>query len=308
MARTIEVSYSELDAYRQCPHKHALAYRFLWASPSVGRALGIGLRWHKVMEIHYGHVKDGSTEMARMQSVAEYLMESDTDEETTQLLGWMYDGHVERWGNDDQWEIMAIEEQGRQRLLTPRGFPSRFVLRRRIDLVVRDRSFIKPKIFVVDHKSGQNLPSDRELDLDDQMGLYNGGLKRQGVPVFGIIYSAARTQRNKVVPQPLEERFSRTRLYRTDKELKTIAVEAYRTFKTAYSISADDAPRAPDSERCRWRCPFTEPCLAGRKGVDEVTFLRAKGFAQLSEAEHWRTRGYLTEPGREEVASGSEVS
>jgi len=145
----------------------------------------------------------------------------------------------------------------------------------------------------VDHKSGADLPSERELDLDDQFGLYTWGLRKLGVAVFGSIYSAART-RQTIEPKTLEERFSRTRLYRTDQELETLAREAWATARAFYRYRVGQEPRAPDSDRCRWRCPFTEPCLLGRKAGPgaERRFLESGGWEQVSPSEQLQRRGY----------------
>lgn len=282
------VSHSELDAYRQCPHKHDLGFKQRWVPSVVGGALGKGLLWHRVMEVHYGCIKDETTHRHRMQKIARLLIEH-SDEEVGNLIGWMYDGYVERWGMDEQWEILSIEDGSIVELPRPTPFAKRVGVRMRIDLMVKDR-FLGGKTWVVDHKSGQNLPTEKELDIDDQFGLYTWGKRHLGVPVFGAWYSAAVTRRNKVKFQQLDERFDRKRLYRTDTELDTIAREAYDTARNAYSNRP--APRAPDSERCRWRCPFTEPCLAGRKGMPEVDYLKAARFKKMSEAEHLAYRGY----------------
>ena len=294
----IVVSHSELDAIRQCGHKHDLGYRQRWVPTSVSPALSIGRVWHEVMAIHYLAIQAGTTDTKRRREVADLLLEAD-DEEHADLVAWMYDGYEEMWGVDPDWEIVSVEDQRLCRLPTATGRASRFYLRLRTDLVIRDRA-MRNHLHVVDHKSGQNLPVDRELDLDDQFGLYTWGHRQLGEPVFASIYSAARTQRNKVQPQTLEERFSRTRIYRTDRELETIAREAYTTARAAYRYKEGEAPRAPDTtslgpNRCRFKCPFTEPCLLGRKTgpAAEADFLGSGGFVQMTEAEQLTERGYV---------------
>ena len=50
------VSWSELDALKQCPMKHHLAYEERWTGPETSKALAIGSLFHKVMEAHYGEL------------------------------------------------------------------------------------------------------------------------------------------------------------------------------------------------------------------------------------------------------------
>ncbi|HKZ25471.1 MAG TPA: PD-(D/E)XK nuclease family protein, partial [Acidimicrobiia bacterium] len=199
----IVISHSELDAFRQCPHKHELAYKQRWVADVVSPALSTGRVWHVVMQEHYLAIQAEATEHTRRRAVAEILLaEQEADEERADLVAWMYDGYEERWGTDPQWEVLGVEDQRLIRLPTRTGRASRFWLRMRIDLLVRERLSAvggpssKVKTWVVDHKSGRDLPQERELALDDQFGLYTWGARTLGTPVFGSIYSAARTQRN----------------------------------------------------------------------------------------------------------------
>lgn len=297
--KPIVVSFSELDAFRQCPHKHELAYKQRWVPHVLSPALTKGREWHAVMQLHYECLKAGTLDIERRREIAEYLIAVEQwDEELAGLLAWMYDGYEERWGTDSDWEILAVEDQRLIRLPTTTGRASRYYLRMRIDLLVHE-TFLKGKMLVVDHKSGQNLPRNKDLDLDDQFGLYTWGARTLGDPIFGSLYNAARTQRNKS-PMELDERFSRTRVYRTDRELDIIAREAFVTARTAYSAYAPgEAPRFVDSaaigpHRCVVKCPFTEPCLMGRKAGKgaEQSWLRSS-YTQLTEEEQLAERGYI---------------
>jgi hypothetical protein len=300
--KPIVISHSQLDAIRQCDHKADLAYRQGWTPKVAGPALGIGLKWHEVMHIHYAALQAGSTEHARLAAVVAHL-EEDEDFERRELVAWMYAGHVEMWGTDPDWEIVEVEASRLIRLPTGTGRASRFWLRMRLDLLIRERT-LGGKLWLVDHKSGRNLPTEKELDLDDQFGLYTWGLRKGGADIFGSVYSAARTQRNKdASTQPLDERYSRTRLYRTDRELETIAREAYAKARSHFLFPSGQAPRAPDTSpigphRCRFKCPFTEPCLLGRKAgpAAELQFLGAGGYEQLDEATQLERRGYGPDP------------
>ena len=55
----VYVSFSELDALRQCPLKHQLAYLEGWSGgEGVQRGLTIGTLWHAVMADHYRYIRD----------------------------------------------------------------------------------------------------------------------------------------------------------------------------------------------------------------------------------------------------------
>lgn len=290
MGKTHIVSPSELSTFQQCPLKHELAYKQRWTKETTAPALVKGTRWHEVLELHYNVLRDHQLQLRLHTHPEADVLEAakaavlallDLDDEVDEIVWWMYQGHVETYGADTQWKILAVEHRAEAWLPTERGGRSNFKLKMKIDLIVRDLT--TGGIWIVDHKSGRDLPKDRELDLDDQFGLYEWGIRQLGHKVIGTVYNAARTHRNKDqkrFPQPLDERFRRVRMSRSDKELDTIAVEAYRTFRTAYRYAEGEAPRATNTDTCRWKCDYTDACLLSRKGVDQRETLVDFGFRQ----------------------------
>lgn len=302
----IVVSFSELDSFKQCPHKHELAYFERWSRPKdETSAAGRGTIWHKLMDTHYSALKDDPTCDPRpfvMQAIQEFRR-AGKDADTMDLLAWMYEGYVEMWGFDHNWEILRVEHKVVVPLRFPNGRLSRFDLKMIIDLIVRDRS--TRRVWLVDHKSHAYLPKDKELDLDDQFGLYTWGLRQLGHDVFGSVYNTARTQRNKgdkpeevaawdakkaggakltskrPEPQPLDARFDRHLMARTEPELETLAQEALSTARTAYGPH-NFKERHTNTDTCKWRCDFSEACLFGRKvgPQRERVFLGDLGFRQ----------------------------
>jgi len=273
MAKTITVSYSELDTFRQCPLKWELAYRQRWSKPSdEGSALYRGTMFHAVLESYYDSLKKlreakddckrTEIEVERLKQLGELLSLDGTQNETQVLVRWMFERYLELYGPDSEWEILEVEHADEFWLPTDRGTRSRFKVKMKIDLIIKHR--LTGKVWIIDHKTCKDLPNDKMLELDDQFGLYVWGMRQRGHDIAGAIHNACRTQRNKT-PMKLEESFKRTMLYRTDAELETIAVEAWRTMTRAYRIPAGTADRAPNSDTCRWRCGFTEPCLGARK-------------------------------------------
>jgi hypothetical protein len=291
------VSHSELSTARRCAFKHQIFYGERWTRKQAPMsALGKGTAWHTVLEIHYSTLmaaqKAGSKNPARVLVVARQRVSAfiaELDDELADLMWWMYDGYVALYGHDPDWQILAVEHSAQARLPTPRGGRSGFILKLKIDLIVRDKS--TRRVRIVDHKSGKDLPHSKALELDDQFPLYQWGLLQLGHDVFGLTYNAARTYRlvadlKDPGTTPLEERFERVPMYRTPKELQTIALEAYETALTRYQQQARvlkngvDSPRTTDTMSCQWQCDAYEACLAGRKGVDWRSLLRAQGFSQ----------------------------
>jgi hypothetical protein len=229
------------------------------------------------MEEHYNMLKTGDTATAS-QNIGTLLnlgnrIDNQTEEQA--LVAWMYDGYVEMWGTDEEWEIVAVEYANEFWLPTPKGGRSPYKVKVKIDLIVRSKQ--TRKLWIVDHKSCKDLPTDKMLELDDQFGLYTWGLQQLGKKVVGSIHNACRTFRYKdpKAPYPLDARFKRTMLYRTDEELNTVAIEAYKTARRAWGQTKEgEAERTPNSDTCRWRCDFTESCLGARKDRDQAGYLK----------------------------------
>lgn len=260
---SLTISWSEIDAYRQCPFKHQLAYKERWSKPHFEGPLARGSWWHRVMEAHYNSLqtRPGSSVAATRAVQAVFAEMTMQDAPDFDLVHWMYEGHLAKWGYDRQWEVLAVENAAEIPL------DSEFTLKVKMDLVVREAG----RIWLVDHKSGAVLPKQRDLDFDDQFGLYAWALRKMGRRVHGVIYSAARTHKNKIKEQPLEERFSRTLMARTDTEMDTIARETLQTAYSMYRPTTDEAERHPNTDTCKWRCDFTEACLLGRKTDNDRT-------------------------------------
>ena len=290
MTEPIVVSYSELDTYRQCPLKHHVLYANRWTKPAPpDSALTKGTLYHRVMEAHYrviksyqdqtGLVDPGSEEekalLAAAHEVVMLMLYDPTtglQDENQELIQWMYEGHVAHYGSNADWRVMAVEHQVVTPLLDPHGRKSRYHLKAKMDLVIRQRH--TGALWVVDHKSGANLPNQMDLELDDQFGLYQWAMTQVGHKVMGSIHMANRTQRLKTREMEPDERFRMTYLNRGDIELRNIALDAYGAAYNAHPPkSAKVQPySSPDPRQCSWKCNLKEEHLLMRNGrnMDEV--------------------------------------
>jgi len=279
----ITISWSEIDTYRQCPHKHDLTYKQRWVGKTTSPSLMKGSLWHKVLEGHYRWLMEHPGDLVGARRQAEqWWREWSTewggdDGDIAELVWWMYEGYVEMYGADDDWIIRGVEQKLEVPLRTASGQRSRFVLKMQIDLIIRTRK--GNKLWIIDHKSGADLPGRKNLDMADQFSFYIWGMRELRHPVFAGMWNAARTRRLKTRETPLSERFSRPPLSRTDFELSTVASEAYATARKAYAAGAI-AERHPDADTCSWKCGFLEACLIGRKlgPAREREFLLDTGF------------------------------
>lgn len=277
------VSYSELQKGRQCPHSHDLAYVQRWTRPNEqGSPLHKGTMWHVTLEQHYNALKEGKDPEAAARAQLRDFIALGTDREIVDLITWMYDGYLERYGHDTNWEILHVEYRFETPLRTKAGRRSGFRLKGGVDVVARNK--LTGKIWVWDHKTASVLPKDRDLQLDQQLALYMWAMRQLGIPVHGAIYSVSRTHKNKVKHQPLDERFDRTLVVLEEPELQTTALEALATARSLYS-NFNQRERFPDPEMCKRRCSYLDACLVGRAQgpAAERTYLIQTGFEQRFE-------------------------
>jgi len=301
------ISYSELDTYRQCPLKWFIAYKNRWTveERDADSPLAKGSLWHAVMEAHYGVIRawqlahggvavalkdEGAVLKLARESVIPLLWETTgAQTENQTLIQWMYEGYVERYGADRQWLILEVEYQLAEYLPAPEGGDSEFILKGKLDLIVMDVS--TGKIWVIDHKSGANLPSQMDLEIDDQFGLYTWLMQHKGLKIMGAIHSATRTTRNKadfddyvgnLKAQTLEQRMHRTYLNRGDVETLNIANDAFAVAVNAYPPKGMELPMysSPDPRQCGWKCDMKEVHLLARAGRPLVMALKERGFVQ----------------------------
>lgn len=280
--RTKLVSFSELDAFRQCPYKHHLGYRERWQADETAPALSRGKLFHEVMEFHYNRIQQGMKVpgVAQEMAVSGLLFDAETADATPEqdLVAWIYKGYVEHYSSRDRWDILGVEVPVEDWLPNERGNRSTFRLKGKVDLLVFDKE--TQGIWVIDHKTCKNLPKGREVDFDDQMAVYIYLLRLRGYDIRGAVFNFCRTEKLKSREMDVDERFKRVLTVRTDEELRIIALEVLKTFQDAYRPREGLPPRHPNTDTCRWRCPFTEPCLGARKGLDRVKMLQDHGFAQ----------------------------
>jgi len=283
------ISFSELDTYRQCPFKHQLAYGERWVSPVDAVALDRGKRVHTILENWYEALQTADGPRPVLEDIVRASEGTVFDQngayldEIGELVHWIVEGYVDRYAYDDQWKVIAVEHDFVLPLPKPDGKNSNIKIKGKIDLLVEWNG----RLWLVDHKTAARLPSDKELDLDVQFGLYAWAMRQLGYPVHGMIYNTLRTQRNKG-EMALGDRFSRTLIAKSDAELAQLAADAYQDAYQAYAglrkskKTGIDLSRHFNTDTCRWRCPYTEACLFGAKDGRGGTrgYLGEVGFVQ----------------------------
>lgn len=265
-------SWTEISTYRQCPHKHDLQYNGRWKTAKNSLPLDTGILWHEILDMHYSGIKEtGSPYVEQIIDKLNAHGAKDDEQRIGPTCLWMYHAYRDWCRKEDaKWaEIVEVETAFEVPLLD-----TGILLTGRIDLVVRAWRHL----WVVDHKAVKTIPTDRELDLDDQTPLYIWAMRQAGYDVRGAILSFSRYQQLKR-PMTLEERFRRESIYRADDELDSVVRDAAATVMAAREDQRRE--RHPDTMMCKWRCPYVEACIGGRRAPHlEASILRSQGLYQ----------------------------
>ncbi len=252
----MHTSWSEIDTYRQCAFKHHARYKLDRQSTRPSRALTIGKMWHKLLELLY---QTGDP----AEPLAELKIWKAEEKEHTDLLVWMLEGYFSQYGVGDPFWVANVEAVELEFLLPlPDIGWGELDFKGSIDLLV----WIDGRLWVVDHKTGGDKPRLKELELADQWTLYTWAARELGYEVFGSIHSYTKTRRLKR-EQPLDERFERFPIHRTDQECARVLREA--TIQAWAAKSDNGAPRSP-GDHCFYRCDFIDVCIASRRFNDDM--------------------------------------
>lgn len=278
------IRHSEVADFRQCPMKWWLKWVNRWQSgDSVASSLGTA--WHTVMATHYGIIQrwqesghsPGLIVVGKeVEPAIEYFHGTDHYDK----LIWMYDGYLDHWGVDPDWEI--VEYESTQQVEISPGLWYEWTT----DVLVRDHTL--NKLRVVDHKSTSSQLRKGEVDLSDQLGLYIRAQNMRGVRVADGVISQARTEKLKR-PMTLEERYQRMPSYRSPVELENIWDDMLEVVRVMleYRRTPEVPPySSPDPRVCSWKCDFLEAHLILRKmpkakwGQRLIPLLQNHGFRQ----------------------------
>jgi hypothetical protein len=294
MTEVIQVSYSELKDARQCSAKHEWGWRFGYRRThreDCDCALCMGIAWHEALNCYYDGLRGSYTFLSKgngkymtgskggWHAALDYI-ENVCPGHLRERIRWMIEGYAAQYGREPGWTVKATEHQ----IIVP--LPQiytdlRVLLKVKIDLIIADP---QGKLWVDDHKTCAQLPTENK-QVDPQLPLYMYALKNGDVPwpaAFGARYSYAlkppKTMKFKK-QRTLEERFRRRLVSHSDKEIFSIARDAYISIYMRYMEARlfDKPPRSIGPE-CSYTCDFVTACKASRKGYRVAKFLEDEGF------------------------------
>ena len=176
-------SHSRLSSFENCPRK--FQYRYILKMPvdSEGIEAFVGKRVHEVLERLYEFAQRGLVpslnrvlERYRIwwdehfDAARVRIVRTENDAASYRQLGEQcLSNYYRRWYPFDADETLAIEA----RVLFPLDPAGEYRIQGFVDRVVRSRD---GALEIHDYKTGQRVPSQRQLDSDRQLALYQMGL------------------------------------------------------------------------------------------------------------------------------------
>lgn len=182
------LTVSRLRTWRDCRRKHRLKYLDGWRPKVDAEALRFGSLLHTGLEAWW---KAEDERLAVAVAAIEGRGADAFEQAAAEALLFGYDA---RWGEDDRYEVLAVEESFLAPLLNPEtGASSRtWLLAGKVDGVVRDR--VTDALLILEHKTTvENIadaadPYWAKLAMDSQVSHYYLGAESLGYAAEGCLY------------------------------------------------------------------------------------------------------------------------
>jgi hypothetical protein len=304
---------SERAAFKRCVFRWWLEYRngYRQRSPQVD-ALWFGIGIHEALAQWYGkgskrgeHPADFwerwvGDEIAFARTYLDDTFDEPVWVDALELGIAMLEQYIDFYGNDDQWNVIAIEQQFRVRV-TRKGKPIAYFASR-WDGVVRDLD--DGKIYLLEHKTAAQIVT-AYLELDDQAGSYwavasqllrANGILKQNEKISGIIYNFLRKAKPDERPynddglylnkdgsvskkQP-PQAFVRTVIERSPREQNTQLARIADEVAVMNAVRERVIPITKTATKDCPRCPFWVPCTLHERGSEAYETVLKNNFSQ----------------------------
>lgn len=275
----------------RCQLNYKLSYASGLSAPP-NDAMIKGSAFHALMQGHYEQFReDDSSKRPRSLADARYRASQRLNEyrrgegkdriesEMVDMLRFMYEGYVERFGTDTEFDrFVVIDEKRIVPLLTYRGV--RVSLKVTADLIVHHAKW--DKWLILDHKTKGKVDASKEAfknenQLDPQRALYAASYSMQGpkkgrIPIFAAYHNVIRSDKL-VREMTLDERYARSPIFFNTIELTEVWEEAKTLAKRAVEIRLGVGPKlysSPDPRTCGWACSFVGAHLTARATGREI--------------------------------------
>lgn len=262
-----ELHVSEITAYNACPRMYKYSYVDNLVPKVNDRKLFLGSGVHKALEAYYSG-KDALVAYEEWtKTELEKMAENMTPDDLTQFdeviaMGRRLVEYYVPWAKaNDTFEVVAAEQEFAVPIWAPDGPVKDAAHVGRFDGIARD---IYGGLWLMEHKTYTQIPSESALRLDPQAGYYLVAAQQlfPNEEVKGVIYTIIR----KVDPNRARgEIVHRYRVLRNGHELERLRHRLYQMYKI---ITSDTEFIPTPGMHCNWMCRYRQLCIAEEDGSD----------------------------------------
>jgi hypothetical protein len=212
-----------MRTFRRCVREHHIAYELAIRALGDVESLRFGTLFHLGLEAWWRALwaqQLGESELAPLTAAIEAMAPHAEDDFDLVRAGVLMQGYDARWGEADEYEVLAVEVEFRTDLINPEtGAASRtFELAGKLDAIVRRRA--DGVICIVEHKTtsediGGGSKYWKRLTLDSQISTYFAGARSLGYDIGICIYDVIGKPRH----APLKATPEESRKYTKDGRL-----------------------------------------------------------------------------------------
>lgn len=274
MTEIIEVHTSEFSTYNACPRMYFYQYKKNLVPKQQSHKLFLGTGVHKGLAVYYMEGTEAALraydnwaklEMQKLEENLEAMFESvREDYEADIALGRKMLINYFKWAKmHDTFKVLSTEQPFEISIVNPdtgEVIPNA-IYAGTFDGIAED---INGNIWLMEHKTYKSVPSDTELRLNLQAGLYLLAANRifKGAKVLGVIYTILK----KVDPDKAKsDCVIRKTVVRNGYEILNLERRLYNLYKR---LSEDKTFIPTPGFHCGWMCPYTQLCISEEDGSD----------------------------------------
>jgi putative RecB family exonuclease len=257
-----QIHTSQISSYQVCPRMYYFAYVKKLVPIVESPKLMFGRGVHKGLEIYYQTRKREDALVAYRKWLAEQdAPVEETTSENAALGEQLLNSYIDYATKQDTFKTVAVEQQFVVPIWRPDGSPSEYEHVGTVDGVVRNT--IYGDLWLLEHKTARNFPTEFELQLNAQVSHYLLAAQQLfDEQVRGVVYNVIRKVNPNRAKTPV---IMRRLITRTPAELRNTMDQMYRV---AERISHDEYFDPAPGFHCSWRCTYQQLCMCMQDGTD----------------------------------------
>lgn len=293
------ISVSQANSFTDCERKHGFSYLYQKQSPTMSRALSIGVGGHEIVASYYRAIKAGmdkvEAQQEAMKDLTAMFAEGTHDFEVLQMIYSLVDRYITQESLSKFAKVLEVEQD----FFLPIVEGS-YWFGMRLDLLLEATAGnMKGKVILIDHKFTYDFYSADDLLMDMQMPKYVVPIRFAGYPVAEAYINQFRTRfkSDKINEKTDDDLFRLSPVGIEPERVKNAFAHQMRVSERIIErlnmpVDLAMAEAIPNRNRMLCRsCPFKLPCQMMENGYSAQKALgnnyvdKQSGFQLTAKAE-----------------------